>query len=177
MSEQDNPPNAEPIQAGDEPNEPAAAISETEALRNERDDLLARLQRVSADYVNYQKRIQRDIAQAREFANEGLVKSLLPVLDDMERAITAACANHAPDDPLLVGVKLVQDKMLKTIADQGVTTIEAQGKPFDPDLHQAMMQEASADVPPQTVLRELQKGYQYKGRTIRPTAVIVSRAQ
>ena len=72
---------------------------ELEALRAERDNLLERLQRVSADYVNYQKRVQRDITEAREFANAELVKSLLPVLDDMERALASARENHGEDDP------------------------------------------------------------------------------
>ena len=144
-------------------------------LQQERDDLLARLQRVSADYLNYQKRVQRDLAQAREFANEELVKALLGVLDDMERALEAAGANHDPEDPLLKGMQLVHDKALETLGKFGLERIDAEGQPFDPDQHSAMMQQPSADHPPQTVLRELQKGYRLKGRTIRPSSVIVSK--
>jgi len=140
----------------------------------ERDDLLERLQRVSADYLNYQKRSQRDVAQAREFANEQLIKSLLPVLDDMERALSAAQANHRQDDPMLSGMQLVHDKSLETLGRFGLEVIEAVGKEFNPDKHSAMMQQPSDDHPPQTVLQELQKGYLLKNRTIRPSAVIVS---
>lgn len=150
------------------------ADEDLDTLRAERDDLRQRLQRVSADYVNYKKRIQRDIEQAREFANEDLVKSLLGVLDDMERALEAARADHDEDDPLLKGMQIVHDNALSTLGKFGLEPIEAEGKPFDPDKHAAMMQEPSEDHPPQTVLRELQKGYMLKGRTIRPSAVVVS---
>ena len=155
---------------------PESAVDEVASLQRERDDLLTRLQRVSADYVNYQKRVQRDIAQAHQFANEELIKALLSVLDDMERALAAARENHDTDDPLLEGMQLVHDKALGILSKFGLQRIEAQGQPFDPDLHSAMMQEPSAEVPPQTVVRELQTGYQLKGRTIRPSAVVVSQA-
>ena len=140
----------------------------------ERDDLLARLQRVSADYLNYQKRVQRDLAQAREFANEDLIKALLSVLDDMERALEAARANHGEDDPLLTGMQLVHDNALTTLGRFGLASIDAQSQPFDPEKHSAVQQMPSADHPAQTVVQELQKGYTLKGRTIRPSMVVVS---
>ena len=132
------------------------------------------MQRVSADYLNYQKRVQRDIEQAHEFANEQLIKELLSVLDDMERVLAAARGDHGEDNPLYTGMQLVHDKAMATLGRFGLSTIEAVGKPFDPDLHAAMMQEQSADYSPQTVLRELVKGYRLKGRTIRPSGVVVS---
>ena len=150
------------------------ARDEPAALRAERDDLLGRLQRVSADYLNYQKRVQRDISHGREFANEDLMKALLGVLDDMERALKAARADHSADDALLKGMQLVHDKAVETLGKFGLAAIEAVGLPFDPELHAAMMQEPSAEHPPRTVLKELQKGYQLKGRTLRPSAVVVS---
>ena len=156
--------------------EQAAPQETTGAVQAERDDLLARLQRVSADYLNYQKRVQRDIAQAHQFANEELIKALLSVLDDMERALAAARENHADDDPLLSGMQLVHDKALETLGGFGLRAIEAVGRPFDPDRHSAMMQEPSRQHPPMTVLRELQRGYALRGRTIRPSAVVVSKA-
>ena len=152
----------------------ARKAPEVEKLRTERDDLLARLQRVSADYVNYQKRAQRDLAEAREFANEELVRSLLGVLDDMERALDAAGENHAKDDPLLGGMKMVHDKALQALGRFGLSAIEAAGKTFDPEKHAAVMQQPSGKHPPQTVIEELQKGYQFKGRTLRPSSVVVS---
>ncbi len=145
-----------------------------ESLRTERDELLGRLQRVSADYLNYQKRVQRDTEEAREFANVELVKGLLDVLDDMERVLEAAKANHSGSDSLLVGARLVYEKALATLAKFGVEAIQAVGERFDPHKHQALLQQPSEDHPPGTVLAELQKGYQLKGRTIRPASVAVA---
>ncbi len=161
-------PDETPDDCGPTPDDPLAAVTK------ERDDLLARLQRLSADYLNYQKRVQRDIEQTREYANEELIKALLAVLDDMERALAAARANHDEDDPLLKGMQLVHDKAIDTLGKFGVTVIDAEGKPFDPDLHSAMMQQPSAEHPPQTVLTELVRGYQLRERTIRPSGVVVS---
>ena len=144
------------------------------AAQAERDDLQGRLQRVSADYVNYQKRARRDIEQSRQFANEELIKALLPVIDDMERALAAARENHGEDDPLFTGMQLVHDKAFETLGRFGVKVIEAVGKAFDPDRHTAMMQQVADDCEPNTVLQEVQRGYELRGRTIRPTSVIVS---
>jgi molecular chaperone GrpE len=168
------------------PAEPAKTPAETgstvtvskeqyEALKAERDDLMGRLQRVSADYINYQKRAARDLEQAREFANEEIIKSLLHVLDDMERAMEHARASHDVKDPLMVGMELVHKNALATLTRFGLTPIEATGKPFDPECHAALMQEPSAEHQARTVLRELQRGYQLKGRTIRPSQVVVSK--
>ncbi len=182
----DNPENPEEAQEPQQPQpaQPAQAAEEPvvgqdeviDALRAERDDLLARLQRVSADYVNYQKRAHRDVAQAKEFANEDLIKALLPVLDDLQRAVEHAAQSSPPDDPLLTGTQLVLQKALTTLEHYGLTPIAAADEPFDPQRHQALMQEPSDKFPPGTVLRELQRGYQLKGRTIRPANVVVSQS-
>ncbi len=164
----------------DAPEGPAGDVEgaedELESLKSESNDLLARLQRVSADYLNYQKRVQRDIAQAREYANEELMKAILDVLDDMERALEAGRENHPADDPLLTGMELVHRKAMDTLGKFGLTTVEAEGQPFDPDKHSALMRQPTDEVAPQTVVQVVQKGYQLKGRTIRPASVIVSAA-
>lgn len=167
--------DAQETAAIDQEQAPEEAAVEALDLCAERDDLMERLQRVSADYLNYQKRVQRDISEAREFANVELVKSLLPVLDDMERALATACENHGEDDPLFGGLQLVHDKALETLAKFGVRVIEADGEAFDPQKHLAVMQEPSGEHPPQTVLRVVQKGYELKGRPIRPASVVVSK--
>lgn len=167
--------DAQETAAIDQEQAPEEAVVEALDLCAERDDLMERLQRVSADYLNYQKRVQRDISEAREFANAELVKSLLPVLDDMERALATACENHGQDDPLFGGLQLVHDKALETLAKFGVRVIEADGEAFDPQKHLAVMQEPSGEHPPQTVLRVVQKGYELKGRPIRPASVVVSK--
>jgi len=165
------PPEDEPV-SGAEP----AAADDPAALRAERDALLERLQRVSADYLNYQKRAQRDLEQARQFANEELIKSLLGVLDDMEHALEHARANHDADDPLLKGMELVHDKALATLGAFGLEPIVAVGQPFDPEQHAAMMEEPTDQAAPGTVLRQMQSGYRLKGRTIRPASVVVAKA-
>ncbi|KKL77972.1 hypothetical protein LCGC14_2029560, partial [marine sediment metagenome] len=153
---------------------PAAEQAHPEDLQAQRDDLMARLQRVSADYLNYQKRVQRDISEARDFANADLIGELLAMLDDMERALQAARANHGEDDPLLTGMQLVYDKALDVLARHGLTPIDSVGQPFDPTCHEAMMQQPSSDHDSPAVLTELQRGYRLKGRVLRPARVIVS---
>jgi molecular chaperone GrpE len=160
--------SSEDSQAGEKPIDPI------EALQADRDDLFARLQRTAADYANYKKRIQREMTETRDFANVKLITELLNVLDDMSRALDAAGDDRPDDDPLRVGMQLVHDKALEILGRFGVETIEAIGRPFDPEAHSALMQQPSEEHPPQTVLQELQRGYKLKGRTIRPSAVIVS---
>ncbi len=163
-------PAQQPVEAADS----GSAENAQAAMERERNDLLSRLQRLSADYLNYQKRVQRDIDSAREFANEQLIKELLPVLDDMERALEAGRANHAADDPVLAGMQLMHDKALETLGRYGLKVIEAKGKPFNPEVHQAIMMQPTAEQPPQTVLAEALRGYELRGRTIRPAGVVVA---
>ena len=163
--------SSEDSQAGEKPIDP---IDPIEALQAERDDLFARLQRTAADYANYKKRIQREMTETRDFANVKLITELLNVLDDMSRALDAAGDDCPDDDPLRAGMQLVHDKALEILGRFGVEAIEAIGRPFDPEAHSALMQQPSDEHPPQTVLQELQRGYKLKGRTIRPSAVIVS---
>ncbi len=173
------PEDADAPEANDvsDPHEaPEARLDPMAELQTERDDLLNRLQRVSADYVNYQKRTAREVEQARTFANEQLIKALLAVLDDMERALEAARANRDDSDPLLKGMQIVHDKALETLGQFGLEPIEAEGQPFDPDRHQALMRQPSDQAEPMTVLSVAQKGYSLKGRTLRPAGVVVATA-
>ncbi|MBI5725395.1 MAG: nucleotide exchange factor GrpE [Planctomycetes bacterium] len=170
-AEQPIPPDKPQASEGGRADE-TADVDPATSLTAERDDLLNRLQRLSADFCNYQKRAARDVEQARQFANEEIVKAMVPVLDDMERAIEAGKRDE--NDPLVVGMKLVHDKALEVLVRFGLTIVDQAG-PFNPEIHQALMQESCADSPPMTVLKVLQKGYQLKGRTIRPASVIVSK--
>ncbi len=161
-----------PVESADET--PAEAqVAEAPDLSAQRDDLLARLQRLSADYLNYQKRAGREIDEARRFANTELVKDFLAVLDDMERALEHA----AEDDPLTEGMQLVHDKAMEILGRYGLEPVVAEGKPFDPQRHEAVMAEPSEAHETSTVLRELQRGYEFKGRVLRPAKVVVSSHQ
>ena len=173
-------PNAaadETPQGGDATTQPPTppAPADAQALQAERDDLLARLQRLSADYVNYQRRAAREMTDACEFANAKLLRDLLPVLDDLELAIAAAEKGGLTQDPVLSGVRLAHGKALEILGGYGLKPIPAQGQPFDPARHYAIMQEASSEYASPVVLRELQRGYELKGRVIRPAGVAVSR--
>jgi len=159
-----------------EPQAKQAAAEDAASLRAERDDLLARLQRVSADYLNYQKRARREAEEAREYANAELMRDLLTVLDDMELAMEAARQNHDEDDPLLKGMRLVHDKALGVLEKYGLSPMQVVGEAFDPERHQAMLTETTQEYPPETVIRELQKGYELKGRPLRPARVVVAKA-
>lgn len=174
-SNADDQPAAPPAdQQADAPAETNDAADEPMSLQEERDDLLARLQRVSADYMNYQKRAQRERGESLSFARADLIKALLPALDDMERALEAARENHGEDDVLFKGMQLVHDKTLQVLSQFGCTPIEACGMSFDPDKHAAMMQQPTDEHEPQTVIQELQRGYMFDGRTLRPSGVIVA---
>jgi molecular chaperone GrpE len=131
------------------------------------------LQRTRADFENYQKRMQRDLAQERRYAQTPLAKDLLPALDNLNRALAAA--SHAGETgPLVEGVRMVQTQLLDILRRHGITPIEAQGKPFDPNLHQAVMQTPTMDVPPQTVVQVVEQGFMIHDRVLRPASVVVA---
>jgi molecular chaperone GrpE len=145
-----------------------------ETAEQEREQFLTLLQRTRADFENYQKRSQRDLAQERRYWHGSLALDLLPALDNLDRATTAAKqANET--GPLVQGVALVQAQLLDMLRRHGITRMEAQGQPFDPNLHQAVMQQPSADQPPNTVLQVLEQGFMIHDRVLRPARVVVSK--
>jgi len=144
----------------------------------ERDEVFAQLQRVMADFQNFQKRVSKERSTQQRFAAQGLVEGLLPILDHLHRAIAAAEASDQADPAqdlaaFLEGIHLVEKELMGVLADQGLRPVEAKGRKFDPAYHQAVAQE-EAEAPDQTVLRELSRGYQLHERVIRPAQVIVS---
>ncbi len=139
-------------------------------------ELTDSLQRVSADYQNYQKRSGRQIQQATEFASEDMARSLLPVLDNFDHAMDNG-AKATDVKGLLDGFKIVQDQLLSILDAKGVKVIEVKpGCELDPSKHQALMHEESQDFDENTVVRELQKGYLMNDRTLRATTVSVAKA-
>ena len=141
----------------------------------QRDQFLALVQQTRADFENYQKRVQRDLAQERRYAQQPLALDLLASLDNLERA-TAAAKQANETGPLVQGVAMVQAHLLDVLRRHGITRIEALGKPFDPNLHQAVMQQPAADVPPNTVVQVLEQGFMIHDRVLRPARVVVSKA-
>ena len=178
-----NEPNTSKPQAApaDERDDAATAVLDdlealrgrTAAIEQERDEFRNLLQRTRADFENYQKRTQRDLAQERRYWHAGLALDILPILDNFERAVIAA-QQAGETGPLVQGVAMIQAQVLDALKRHGITRIEAQGQPFDPNLHQAVMQQPSADHPPNTVLQVLEQGFMIHDRVLRPARVAVS---
>jgi molecular chaperone GrpE len=149
--------------------------SRCEAAEQESRQHYERLLRVSADFENFKKRMFRENDEFRKFANELLLLELLPVVDNLERAIQSTNGEKKEVGCVLEGVEMTLKALLKIFEKFSVKIIEAEGKPFDPNFHQAMMQEASDSIPENTVIREFQKGYLLHDRLLRPSMVVVSK--
>jgi molecular chaperone GrpE len=136
----------------------------------ERDEYLADLQRVAADFENYRKRVARDQEGLVARAHERLVKELLPVLDDLERALRAAAEHEEAE--LEEGVRLVHQELEEALAKEGLVEIETNGK-FDPHVHEALLTQPS-DEDEGAIIEVLQKGYRLGDRVLRPARVVIS---
>jgi len=148
---------------------------EVQRLRAERDSLYQRLARATADFQNIRKRQEQETEQRVQYANSTLIKNLLPVIDNFERALAVDPAK-ADAASILRGMQIVHDQWLNTLKQQNVEEIApTPGTPFDPNLHQALMQQDST-YPVPTVVQLLQKGYSLHGRTLRPAQVAVSKS-
>jgi len=134
-----------------------------------------RFLRVSAEFENYKKRSAREMSDFKKFANESLLKEMLPIVDSLELALGSLNENAVSESGLREGVELILKEIVKALDKFGVKPIESLEKVFDPNYHQAVMQEASKDHPGQTVLKELQKGYLIHERLLRPAMVVVSK--
>jgi molecular chaperone GrpE len=146
---------------------------ELAATRAEADQYREHLQRLQAEFENYRKRVLRDQTQAVDFAARPVIMRLLEVLDDFDLALMHA--QDRPDfDRFLHGVELVYAKLVDTLRAEGLERIEAQGKPFDPELHEALMQSGDGEGDP-VVADVLRPGYTLKGRVLRPAGVRVER--
>jgi molecular chaperone GrpE len=145
-----------------------------ESLQKEKDELFAKLQRVSADYANFQKRVPKQISDTIGYEKERIIKTLLPALDNFEHTLQNA---HSAEnvDVLIKGIRIIYDQLLDILKSHNVEQIEALGETFDPAMHQAMTQQSDPDKEENTVLEEFQKGYSLNGRVIRPSKVIVNK--
>ena len=189
VKDQKKPEDAEVIQGEvvNEEAEEAQPVSEQEQRIYELETALADAQaqvkeqqdsvlRARADSDNARRRADAEVEKARKFALERFAGELLPVLDNLERAIQAGDAENEAVKPLLEGVYMTLKSFVSTIEKFGLTPIDPQGEGFNPELHQAMSMQESADHAPNTVMAVMQKGYQINGRLLRPAMVMVSRA-
>jgi len=151
--------------------EEALAASQAEAQKNW--DLYLRAR---ADLENYRKRAQREKEDLSRFANENLLREILPVVDNLERALEHARQGDSGNGGLLQGVEMTLGQFQRVLEKFGVTPLRSVGEPFDPARHEALGQVESAEHPPNTVVQELQRGYLLNDRLLRPAMVMVAKA-
>ena len=143
-----------------------------EELVTARDDAL----RAQADAQNVIRRAEQDVEKARKFALERFTGELLPVVDNLERALEAASGDEEVVKPIAEGVELTLKSFLDALAKFHVEVVDPQGEPFDPNVHQAMSMVENNDVEPNSVIAVMQKGYILNGRLVRPAMVMVSKS-
>ena len=182
MPTDDNPNDLEnPVPEGAEQVDDGAPMASPDAdyqkLQEERDSLYDRLARATAEFKNMQKRIEQEKDQGLQYANEKLLKNLLPVIDNFERAL-AVDPEKTDAAKLLHGMQIVHDQMMKVLRQQSVEEIAPEpGTPFDPAHHHALMQQDDDRYDQPTVTQLLQKGYTLHDRTLRPAGVAVSKGK
>tara|TARA_R110000751_G_scaffold307830_1_gene432481 strand:- start:84062 stop:84724 length:663 start_codon:yes stop_codon:yes gene_type:complete len=150
----------------------AAVIAAETKLADQKDSVM----RAIADADNARKRAQGEIDKARKFALEKFAGELLPVADNLERALQVANPEDEAIKPIVDGVELTLKSFISTIEKFGMTVIDPQGQPFNPEQHQAMSMQENAELPANTVMAVMQKGYEINGRLLRPAMVMVTRA-
>jgi molecular chaperone GrpE len=154
----------------------ARTTQELEAAHKERDDLKEQLLRKAADFENMRRRHQKEREEQSRYAGEKVLKDVVSLLDDLDRALEhVSGAEHAGMPAgLLTGIQMVHRRFLQTLEKHGVTVIMSLGQPFDPHLHEAISQREDAAVPRNTVVQEFQKAYMLNERLLRPAMVVVS---
>ncbi len=155
--------------------DPAALKQQLDQERTKSAEYLDNWRRAAADLSNYRKRSERDMGELVRTANAGLILKLLPVLDDLDRA-TQTIPSDLRGQPWVDGIALIGRKFLSELESEGVKPIEAVGKPFDPNYHEAVIHEETDKYPDGIVIGELQKGYMLNGRVLRPSMVKVSKS-
>jgi len=162
------------------PVEPATVTAEQLKELKERaakaDENWERLVRTTADFDNFRKRAAREKQEAIKFANESLLQKLVPVLEHLDMALAAAqAAGVQPGQSLQAGVSMISQQLKNVLAESGLEELEALGKPFDPNLHEALSQQETRDVPEGQVVQQLRKGYKIRDRLLRPASVVVAK--
>jgi len=148
-----------------------------EALEQEKaraDEYLNRLKYLQADFENYQKRVEREREELVKRGNEELILKLLSVVDDLERAVEAS-KSSSDKEVLVIGVQMVLKQFQAALAEEGLSQIEAVGKPLDPELHEAVATVETDQYPENIIVRVLRKGYSLNGKVIRPSMVEVAK--
>ena len=149
-------------------------ILELKKKAEERDTYLDQLLRTKAEFMNYQKRVAKEHESTAQFAVQNLILDFLPELDNFERALKLADDSN-DFSKFVEGIKLIEEQLFKVLGKYGVESIETAGKAFDPNLHEAVMEEENNEMPHHTIVDEFQRGFLLKERVIRPSKVKVSK--
>lgn len=182
MPEEGSQLTTEPLEGTVVDEEPQSASSSepegdpVETLRQANAELAEQVKRTNAEFHNFRRRQEEEQKRVKVRIREDIIRSLLPILDHLERTVAAAKGGGDKAlESLLQGVELIDKDVRKIFESHGLTAIAAHGEPFDAAHHQAVMMEETSDVPDQTILAELQKGYKLDDRVIRPAMVKVAR--
>ena len=174
------PTTDEPPAANTEDTAPAPEEASEESLVAQMQSDMARFKdlalRTQADFENFRKRAAREKEDAAKYANAGFLEKLLPILDNFELGLNAA-RSDAKDSPIIAGMDMVAKQLQDFLTAVGVETVKAEGEKFDPNLHEAVAQEESADVAEGVIVRQLRKGYRLRDRLLRPATVTVSKGK
>jgi molecular chaperone GrpE len=173
---------ADPLSAAESliPVEPATVTPEQWKELKERaakaDENWERLLRTTADFDNFKKRAAREKQEAIKYANEGLLQKLVPVLEHLDMALAAPqTTGSEASQSLQAGVSMICQQFRGVLAEAGLEEIEALGKPFDPNLHEALSQQETPEVPEGQVVHQLRKGYKFRDRLLRPASVVIAK--
>jgi molecular chaperone GrpE len=152
-----------------------ALTDERDKLLKEKQELYDRLLRNQAEFENARRRAERERSEFVQFAGVELVREILPVVDDFQRALQSGTSlSEGPAKDYIKGIELIYQRLVDRLTKMGLEPIETAGKLFDPNLHQAVERVETDDVPDQTILSEFQRGYLFKGRLLRPSMVKVA---
>lgn len=172
----DKVPPSETAAAGAESPMTKEQINELQAQAAKAGDYFDRFLRQAAEFDNYKKRAARERTDAIKFANQAMFDKIIPVLDHFEAALNAAgTAQESSLESFKTGMSMIQSQLKNVLIESGLEEVDAFNKPFDPNLHEAVSQMESADVPEGHVLQQLRKGYKIKERLLRPATVIVAK--
>lgn len=153
---------------------PAASADAAEQWANEKAELEDMLRRRQAEFENFRRRMERERAEFAQYAGMELVQALLPTVDDFERALKAAQAAASADSEFIKGIELIYKRLLETLTRQGLEPIQTEGQTFDPHQHEAVQRVEEEDSEDGIILEEYQRGYNYKGKLLRPSMVKVA---
>ena len=176
-SPDDPPVEAEPLVPLEAATITPEQLEELKDRAAKADENWERLLRTTADFENFKKRVTREKQEAIRYANEGLLQKLVPVLDNFDMALSAAQTGQTEAaQSLQAGINMIYQQLKSALVEAGLEEVDAAGKTFDPNLHEAVSQTETAEVPEGQVLQQLRKGYKLRDRLLRPATVVVAKA-